>query len=79
VSILERVRQLTPIQFRYREQLDPSGALRGGFSAQQVQQIFPDAVVEENGVLMINLEVLSRYVQLARLERSTQQLLESSQ
>lgn len=69
MSILERVRQLTPLQFRYRRELDPSGALRGGFSAQQVQEAFPDAVVEVNGVLMIDLEVFGRYVELARREQ----------
>jgi len=69
VSILERVRRLTPLQFRYRRELDPSGALRGGFSAQQVQEVFPDAVVEVNGALMIDLEVLGRYVELARQEQ----------
>ena len=69
MSVLERVRRLTPIQFRYREELDPSGALRGGLSAQQVQEVFPDAVIEVNGVLMINLDVLGRYVELARQEQ----------
>ncbi len=69
MSILERVRRLTPLQFRYRRELDPSGVLRGGFSAQQVQEVFPDAVVEVNGVLMIDLKVLGRYVELARQEQ----------
>ena len=69
MSVLERVCRLTPIQFRYREELDPSGVLRGGFSAQQVQEVFPDAVIEVNGVLMINLDVLGRYVELAKQEQ----------
>lgn len=68
MSVLDRVASLQPVQFRYRRELDPSGALRGGFLAQQVREVFPDAVIEADGVLMIDLDVLERYVAMARDE-----------
>ena len=68
MSALEKLKQLEPIQFRYNEQLDPSQSLRGGFSAQQVQKIIPEAVNEVDGVLMLDINVLRNYVALAREE-----------
>ena len=68
MSALEKLKQLEPIQFRYNEQLDPSQSLRGGFSAQQVQKIIPEAVNEVDGVLMLDMNVLRNYVALAREE-----------
>ena len=68
MSALEKLKQLEPIQFRYNEQLDPSQSLRGGFSAQQVQKIIPEAVHEVDGVLMLDINVLRNYVALAREE-----------
>ena len=68
MSALEKLKQLEPIQFRYNENLDPSQSLRGGFSAQQVQKIIPEAVHEVDGVLMLDMNVLRNYVALAREE-----------
>ncbi len=68
MSALEKLKQLEPIQFRYSSGLDPSQSLRAGFSAQQVQQIIPEAVHEVDGVLMLDLNVLRNYVSLAREE-----------
>ena len=49
MSALEKLKQLEPIQFRYKKEFDPDQKLRAGFSAQQVQKIIPEAVVEEDG------------------------------
>jgi len=68
VSALEKLKQLEPIQFRYNEEIDPSKTLRGGFSAQQVQQVIPEAVHEIGGVLRIDVNVLRNYLTLAREE-----------
>ena len=68
MSALEKLKQLEPIQFRYNEEIDPSKTLRGGFSAQQVQQVIPEAVMEVNGVLMLDMNVLKNYLRLAREE-----------
>ena len=68
MSALEKLKQLEPIQFRYNEQLDPSQSLTGGFSAQQVQKIIPEAVNEVDGVLRLDINVLRNYVALAREE-----------
>ena len=68
MSVLEAVLQLQPINFRYKAGLEPDQPVRAGFSAQQVQRIFPDAVFEEDGVLMINLPVLEGYIQAAYKE-----------
>ena len=37
-------------------------------SAQQVQQVIPEAVMEVNGVLMLDMNVLKNYLRLAREE-----------
>ena len=68
MSALEKLKQLEPIQFRYKAELDPTQPLRAGFSAQQVQQVIPEAVHEVDGVLMIDLNVLKNYLRLAREE-----------
>ena len=73
MSVLEKLKQLEPIQFRYKEEIDPTQALRAGFSAQQVQQVIPEAVVEVNGVLMLDMNILKNYLRLAKEE-----LLEAS-
>ena len=73
VSALEKLKQLEPIQFRYKEEIDPTQALRAGFSAQQVQQVIPEAVVEVDGVLMLDMNILKNYLRLAKEE-----LLEAS-
>ena len=66
MDIRNRVAQLQPIQFRYHKAIDPEQKLRAGFSAQQVAQIFPDAVIERDGYLFINKAVLGEYIQSAR-------------
>ena len=68
MSALEKLKQLEPIQFRYKKELDPEQKLRAGFSAQQVQKIIPEAVVEENGILMLDMDVLSEYMKQAKEE-----------
>ena len=73
MSALKKLKQLEPIQFRYKEEIDPTQALRAGFSAQQVQQVIPEAVVEVDGVLMLDMNILKNYLRLAKEE-----LLEAS-
>ena len=68
MSALEKLKKLEPIQFRYKENIDPTQALRAGFSAQQVQEIIPEAVHEVDGVLMLDLNVLRNYLSLAKEE-----------
>lgn len=68
MSALERVLALQPIQFRYLESVDASGRERAGFSAQQVQEVVPEAVIEINGVLTLDLGVIKRLVEEARDE-----------
>jgi len=68
MSALEKLRQLKPIQFRYKKELDPEQRLRAGFSAQQVQKIIPEAVVEVKGILMLDMNVLSKYMREAKKE-----------
>ena len=52
VDIRNRVARLQPIQFRYNKDIDPEQKLRAGFSAQQVAEVFPDAVVQKNGYFL---------------------------
>ena len=68
MSALDKLKKLEPIQFRYKENIDPAQSLRAGFSAQQVQEIIPEAVHEVNGVLMLDLNVLRNYLSLAKEE-----------
>ena len=68
MSALEKLKQLEPIQFRYKKEFDPHQKLRAGFSAQQVQKIIPEAVVEENGILMLDMYVLREYMDKAKEE-----------
>ena len=68
MSALEKLRQLEPIQFRYKKELDPEQRLRAGFSAQQVQKIIPEAVVEEDGILILDMDVLQKYMREAKRE-----------
>ena len=68
MSALEKLKQLQPIQFRYKKEFDPEQKLRAGFSAQQVQKSIPEAVVEENGILMLDMDVLSKYMKQAKEE-----------
>ncbi len=68
MSALEKLKQLEPIQFRYKEELDPTQPLRAGFSAQQVQKVIPEAVKEVNGVLLLDGNVLMNYIRMAREE-----------
>ena len=66
VDSRDRVAQLQPIQFRYHKDIDPEQKLRAGFSAQQVAQVFPDAVIKQNGYLFINKAKLNGYIQQAQ-------------
>ena len=68
MSALKKLRQLEPIQFRYKEELDPTQPLRAGFSAQQVQKVIPEAVKEVDGILMLDGNVLKNYLRMAREE-----------
>ena len=62
------LKQLQAIQFRYKPEVDSDQRLRAGFSAQQVQQVIPEAVFEENGYLMLDMDVLKAYVREAKKE-----------
>tara|TARA_Y100000592_G_C5451620_1_gene309051 strand:+ start:1571 stop:1795 length:225 start_codon:yes stop_codon:yes gene_type:complete len=68
MSAVEKLKKLKPIQFRYKKELDPSQPLRAGFSAQQVREIIPEAVIEINGVLMLDMNILKSYVETAKKE-----------
>ena len=68
MSALKKLKQLEPIQFRYKEEIDPTQPLRAGFSAQQVQKVIPEAVKEVDGVLMLDGNVLMNYIRMAREE-----------
>tara|TARA_B100000963_G_C22204411_1_gene484596 strand:- start:162 stop:389 length:228 start_codon:yes stop_codon:yes gene_type:complete len=68
MSALEKLKKLQAIQFRYKEEFDIDQRLRAGFSAQQVREVIPEAVVEENGYLMLDLDVLKNYVKEAKKE-----------
>ncbi len=68
MSLIDKLKQLEPIQFRYKEEIDPTQPLRAGFSAQQVQKVIPEAVREVDGILMLDLNVLRNYLQIARDE-----------
>ena len=68
MSALEKLKQLEPIQFRYNKEFDPEQKLRAGFSAQQVQKIIPEAVVEVEGILMLDMNVLNKYMREAKEE-----------
>ena len=68
MSYLEKLKQLEPIQSRYKKEYDPDQKLRAGFSAQQVQKAIPEAVVEEDGILMLDMYVLREYMHKAKEE-----------
>ena len=68
MSYLEKLKQLEPIQFRYKKEYDPDQKLRAGLSAQQVQKVIPEAVVEEDGILMLDMYVLREYMHKAKEE-----------
>lgn len=65
MSNLDRVRRLEPVEFRYEPSIDPDQKLRAGFLAQQVKSVIPEAVVEINGIEMINLKTLRGVVDAA--------------
>ena len=67
-SALEKLKKLQAIQFRYKKEVDSDQRLRAGFSAQQVQQVIPEAVFEEDGYLMLDMDVLKEYVREAKKE-----------
>ena len=67
-NALGKLKQLQAIQFRYKPEVDSDQRLRAGFSAQQVQQVIPEAVFEEDGYLMLDMDVLKAYVRQAKKE-----------
>tara|TARA_R100000388_G_C7111486_1_gene96786 strand:- start:83 stop:424 length:342 start_codon:yes stop_codon:yes gene_type:complete len=68
VNALEKLKQLQTLQFRYKEEFNPDQRLRAGFSAQQVQEVIPEAVFEVDGYLMLDMDVLKAYVREAKKE-----------
>ena len=68
MSALEKLKKLHTIQFRYKEEFDKNQRLRAGFSAQQVREVIPEAVVEQDGYLMLDMNVLKKYVKEAKKE-----------
>jgi len=68
MSALEKLKKLQTIQFRYKEEFNVDQRLRAGFSAQQVQEVIPEAVVEVDGYLMLDMDVLKAYVREAKKE-----------
>ena len=65
-NALGKLKQLQALQFRYKEEFNPDQRLRAGFSAQQVQEVIPEAVIEVNGYLMLDMDVLKAYVRQAK-------------
>lgn len=70
MSALEKLLALEPIQFRYISAMDPLCRSRAGFSAQQVREVLPEAVIEVNGVLMLDLAVIRSLIREAAAELS---------
>ena len=68
MTALEKLKKLQTIQFRYKEEFDKNQRLRAGFSAQQVKEVIPAAVVEVDGYLMLDMNVLKAYVREAKKE-----------
>lgn len=68
MSALEKLKKLQAIQFRYKKEFDNDQRLRAGFSAQQVREVIPEAVFEEDGYLMLDMDVLKKYVREAKKE-----------
>ena len=65
-NALGKLKQLQALQFRYKEEFNPDQRLRAGFSAQQVQTVIPEAVIEVDGYLMLDMDVLKAYVRQAK-------------
>ena len=67
-NALGKLKQLQALQFRYKEEFNSDQRLRAGFSAQQVQEVIPEAVIEVDGYLMLDMDVLKAYVREAKKE-----------
>jgi len=67
-NALGKLKKLQTLQFRYKEEVDSDQRLRAGFSAQQVREVIPEAVFEEDGYLMLDMDVLNSYVVEAKKE-----------
>jgi len=65
-NALGKLKQLQALQFRYKEEFNSDQRLRAGFSAQQVQTVIPEAVIEVDGYLMLDMNVLKAYVRQAK-------------
>ena len=46
-NALGKLKRLQAIQFRYKEEVDNDQRLRAGFSAQQVREVIPEAVLKK--------------------------------
>ena len=66
INAVEKLKQLQALQFRYKEEFHSDQRLRAGFSAQQVQMVIPEAVVEIDGYLALDMDVLKAYVRQAK-------------
>ena len=65
-NALGKLKQLQALQFRYKEEFNSDQRLRAGFSAQQVQLVIPEAVIEVDGYLMLDMNVLKAYMRQAK-------------
>ena len=65
-NALGKLKQLQAIQFKYKPEVDSDQRLRAGFSAQQVQLVIPEAVIEVDGYLMLDMNVLKAYMRQAK-------------
>ena len=68
MSALEKLKKLQTIQFRYKEEFDKNQRLRACISQQQVREFKQEAVVEQDGYLMLDMNVLKKYVKEAKKE-----------
>ena len=67
---LDKVKQLDGFYYKLVPEIDPDGTRRLGVSAQTLQTVFPEAVIEEDGVeyLRVQLERLVPLLSNASLE-----------
>jgi len=56
--VLERIKQLLPCQYRYRDN-DPAGPKSIGLIAQEVEPLFPETVSEKEGLKAINYDAFA--------------------
>lgn len=80
-NALDKVEKLDGFYYKYILDIDPDGARRLGVSAQTLQEVFPEAVISEDGVeyLRVQLERLTPLLSNAALELYDKQALLLSQ